>query len=288
MDRVAVFVDAGYLFAAGSIALGGEKLKRSGIELDIDAAIKAFVEFATKETDLPLLRVYWYDGTSDGPTSQQAAIGKRPSVKVRLGLINSSGQQKGVDSLIITDLIALARNRAMASAVLLTGDEDIRVGVQQAQEFGVRVHLIGIAPVERNLSPYLLQEADALSVWEKKQVESFMKIRAPRVEKIVAAPALNPVVPVAEPARVPVLVGALERAGPTAETVVTQVIAQLSIEQIAVVASVGHPTNVPADVDRRLLGTAKAVFGRILEKDELKELRRRFMTSCVERHNAQK
>lgn len=34
MDRVAVFIDAGYLFAQGSIELSGVKLPRGQIELD--------------------------------------------------------------------------------------------------------------------------------------------------------------------------------------------------------------------------------------------------------------
>ena len=60
--------------------------------------------------------------------------------------MNSVGEQKGVDSLIVTDMINLARNRAISDAVFVSGDEDLRVGVQQAQEFGVRVHLVGIKP----------------------------------------------------------------------------------------------------------------------------------------------
>jgi uncharacterized LabA/DUF88 family protein len=77
------------------------------------------------------------------------------NVKVRLGFVNSVGEQKGVDSLIVTDMIALARNRAVSDAVLVSGDEDLRVGVQQAQEFGVRVHLVGIKPSGGNQSLFL-------------------------------------------------------------------------------------------------------------------------------------
>lgn len=66
-------------------------------------------------------------------------------MKVRLGFVNSVGEQKGVDSLIVTDMIALARNRAISDAVLMSGDEDLRVGVQQAQELGVRAGCLGIA-----------------------------------------------------------------------------------------------------------------------------------------------
>jgi uncharacterized LabA/DUF88 family protein len=52
--------------------------------------------------------------------------------KVRLGFVNRAGEQKGVDSLIVTDMISPARNRAMADAVLRSGDEDLRVGVIQS------------------------------------------------------------------------------------------------------------------------------------------------------------
>lgn len=37
MDRTGVFVDAGYLFAAGSILLSGEKLRRGEVNLTNDA-----------------------------------------------------------------------------------------------------------------------------------------------------------------------------------------------------------------------------------------------------------
>ena len=138
MDRVAVFVDAGYLFAQGSKELSGAKLTRSECDLDHSAIRSALRDFAEGASSLPLLRIYWYDGTSQGPTPQHIALANQPDVKVRLGFVNSQGQQKGVDSLIVTDMITLARNQAMAACVLLSGDEDLRVGVQQAQEYGIR------------------------------------------------------------------------------------------------------------------------------------------------------
>jgi uncharacterized LabA/DUF88 family protein len=140
MDRVAVFVDAGYVFAQGSLLLTGRKLPRSEVTLAHEEAVKAFGGFGTRVSGVPLLRVYWYDGTSTGPTAQHLTLAHLQDVKVRLGFVNSVGEQKGVDSLIVTDMITLARNRAISDAVLVSGDEDLRVGVQQAQEFGVRVH----------------------------------------------------------------------------------------------------------------------------------------------------
>lgn len=156
MDRVAVFVDAGYVFAQGSVLLAGKKLPRGEITLDHQAGVDVLARFAEKVSAARLLRIYWYDGTSTGPTPQHLTLAHLDNVKVRLGFVNSVGEQKGVDSLIVTDMIALARNRAISDAVLVSGDEDLRVGVQQAQEFGVRVHLVGIKPSRGSQSLFLL------------------------------------------------------------------------------------------------------------------------------------
>lgn len=74
MDRVAVFVDAGYVFAQGSVLLGGRKRPRSEVILDHEAAIRLVSDFATRTANVPLLRVYWYDGTSTGPTPQHLTL----------------------------------------------------------------------------------------------------------------------------------------------------------------------------------------------------------------------
>lgn len=94
---------------------------------------------------------------------------------MRLGFVNTVGQQKGVDSLIVTDMITLARNGAIAECVLLSGDEDLRVGVQLAQEHGVRVHLLGIKPARGSQSILLRQEADATYEWARSDIESFLR-----------------------------------------------------------------------------------------------------------------
>jgi hypothetical protein len=98
MDRVAVFVDAGYVFAQGSVLQAGRKLPRGEVALDHAAAVTALTEFAQSVSGAQLLRIYWYDGTSTGPTAQHLTLAHLDGVKVRLGLVNSVGQQKGVDS----------------------------------------------------------------------------------------------------------------------------------------------------------------------------------------------
>ena len=74
-----------------------------------------------------------------------------------------AGQQKGVDSLIVRDLMVLAGRRAISTAFLLGGDEDLREGVREAQDLGIEVVLLGIEPVSgSNLSDLLVMEADQL------------------------------------------------------------------------------------------------------------------------------
>lgn len=60
------------------------------------------------------MRIYWYDGTSQGPTPQHITLADQADVKVRPGFVNPRGEQKGVDSLVVTDMLTLARNGAMA------------------------------------------------------------------------------------------------------------------------------------------------------------------------------
>lgn len=177
--RVAVFVDAGYLYAAGSSACFGKTLPRDNVSLDVSAVIDKLKEAADALSDgAKLLRIYWYDGALVRQLSNEhRRIADADDVKLRLGVVTPHGKQKGVDSLVVTDLIDLARNRAVSDAVLLSGDEDTRIGVQIAQSFGVRVHLVGIATSSKNQSAALKQESDTTVEWHKADVETFMAQR---------------------------------------------------------------------------------------------------------------
>ena len=177
MDRVAVFVDAGYFFAQGSAAKFGGGVSRAELQLNVPEAVEALKKMAEESSGLSLLRIYWYDGARRGlPSAEQAALAFRDNVKLRLGVVGFDGKQKGVDSLAVTDMITLARNAAMAECVLLSGDDDLRVGVQQAQEFGVRVRLVGIAAENGSTSQsnLLRREADATSEWGVRDVDSLL------------------------------------------------------------------------------------------------------------------
>src|ERR1039458_3206101 len=180
MERVAVFVDAGYLFAQGTTNLTNNKVSRSQLTLNAAEIVNQLKTLAqTQSGGRTLLRVYWYDGAKSGPTVEQITLADMDDVKVRLGSINSAGQQKGVDSLLVTDLIDLARNQAIADAYIVTGDGDMRIAVQIAQSFGVRVHLINLEPAGVSLNPQLRQEADTVHEIPKVDVAKFLQTKVP-------------------------------------------------------------------------------------------------------------
>ncbi|GGT82108.1 NYN domain-containing protein [Streptomyces lateritius] len=159
----AIFVDAGYVYAAAGLLVAGTEDRRS-FDLDAEGIIEAFIDMArTIFADSRLLRVYWYDGARRRiHTPEQQSIAELPDVKVRLGNLNSNNQQKGVDSLIRTDLESLARHRAISDAALVGGDEDLVSAVEAAQGYGARVHLWGIEAAEgRNQAEPLLWEVDS-------------------------------------------------------------------------------------------------------------------------------
>lgn len=176
MDRAAVFVDAGYVFAEGSKLIAAQKLPRSQLLLEYDVLLQLLQQVATTLTGLPLLRVYWYDGASAKPSPSHVALSYRPNVKLRLGAVDAAGQQ-GVDELLAHDLLVLSRNRAMSDALLLSGDDDIRGAAELAQEQGVRVHLLGIPPARDNQAAALVQAADTCRELTEPEVRSFLRKR---------------------------------------------------------------------------------------------------------------
>jgi uncharacterized LabA/DUF88 family protein len=150
MNRFVVMVDAGYLLRQ-SIEMVSNRASTSRADLEIvdpDGLINTLLEKSRSTLNLSgkeLLRVYWYDGViANGLTPQQRSLVKVNDVQFRAGTINGRGQQKGVDSLIITDLIELTSHHAICDAVLVTGDSDLAVGIEIAQKRGVRIAVIGL------------------------------------------------------------------------------------------------------------------------------------------------
>ncbi|MEV0692624.1 NYN domain-containing protein [Streptomyces sp. NPDC050388] len=187
----AIFVDAGYLYAAAGRLVAGTEDRRA-FDLDAEGLIDALIDRArTIFADSRLLRVYWYDGARRRiHTAEQQTIAELPDVKVRLGNLNANNQQKGVDSLIRSDLESLARHRAISDAALLGGDEDLVPAVEAAQGYGARVHLWGIeAPEGRNQAEPLLWEVDSQRTFELDFFKPYVSRRtAPAYEPATGRP----------------------------------------------------------------------------------------------------
>ena len=164
--RVATFVDAGYFFAASSQAIKNKQVQRRNIRIvSPEKLLCGICAQSLQISKCPdSLRTYWYDAVqSTRPSLEQTEIATLAGVKLRLGTLNNAGEQKGVDSLIVTDLIELARNKAIADAILISGDEDLRIAVQVAQTYGVRVHILAVGDHTRNVSQTLKMEADSVN-----------------------------------------------------------------------------------------------------------------------------
>ena len=265
--RSAVFVDAGYFYAQGSKAVSGQKLVRTQIALDLPKVISKLRDESCKRTsDASLLRIYWYDGLAHGGLSQdQQRLAYMEDVKLRLGIVNQSGQQKGVDSLIVTDLVELARNHAITDAILLSGDEDLRIGVQIAQSFGVRVHLIGIEPSRGSQSLSLLQEADTTTEWNKDVLSELMSL-------LSDSSYLNQ----SPGSYAQSLMG--RGTEDELELTVNGYLSSLDKQEVSVLSRLGDFENVPPQFDRRLLASCRTALGRDLdsyEKDQMRKLLRK-------------
>lgn len=177
MDRFGIFIDAGRLFAAaGALCLG--VTDRDQLALDIEGVLSTLSEDAASDCHLSPLRTYWYDAAPDAvPTTEHLAIAAHSGVKLRLGrLVGNPPRQKGVDSKIVRDLIILSQHRAISTAYLLGGDEDLSEGVVEAQELGVRVVLftIGHGP---GLARTLAMAADEVIVLDRDVVSPLISLR---------------------------------------------------------------------------------------------------------------
>jgi uncharacterized LabA/DUF88 family protein len=267
MRRFAVFVDAGYLLAAGAEAVSGAPARRHNISLrDAKEFTRALVERASAQCSIPdLLRVYWYDAMQGARISlEQSTVAHQAGVKLRLGSLNNAGEQKGVDSLIVTDLIELARNGAIVDAVLVSGDEDLRVAVQVAQTFGVRVHLLAVGDASRNVSPSLQMEADSVDTLDRVWLEQHITVRA-------NAPVPTPPPPPAAGKTLSAVETSVEDA---AAVVAKELLLPVPPgERDALRGHFASNQTVPAEYDRKLIAKTAKLLGRYLESAEMRKIR---------------
>ncbi len=176
-SRCAVYVDAGYLLASAATRVTGTSL-RSGVHVLHDRLITAITDQAELSSGLPLLRVNWYDsGGRPGGTADpiQEQIGLLPRVKLRLGRLSHSGEQKGVDLRIGLDLLMHARYQAVDVMYLVSGDDDLTEAVEEVQGHGIPVILLAVPNADGRphaVSRHLQREADGLETLHPEAIDS--------------------------------------------------------------------------------------------------------------------
>jgi uncharacterized LabA/DUF88 family protein len=277
--QTAVFVDAGYLCMAAGQAAAGQSVQRRHVRLHLKEAIARITAACTElGNGAPLLRIYWYDGCPGGnrKTAEHEEIARWPDVKLRLGTINREGKQKGVDTKLVLDLVELATNRAISDAIILGGDEDLREGVLRAQALGVRVHVVGITCENNNQSQDLLAEADRILLWSTKEAKELVEIVPEPNDARHEARQDSRNESTEQPIDPAIIEAAEEAAG------------KANLDDIQRYWKL-HDNGLPADVDGRLLATARGhLGGRSLNENERKQLRAHHLTLIKKRIAAEK
>lgn len=190
-SRFAVFVDAGYLLAAGAWATVGS-YKR----VDARVAVAELTTWLRQEAEADaggreLLRLYWYDASPRRePTSEHREVAMQTDTKLRLGSLNAYNQQKGVDALLLTDMIDLAGTHSIDLAYLVSGDEDLVEAVRRIQAVGVRLILWGVDTPKNTVSVELRNEADRWRMLTSADLRAFFESAA--LATPASAPAPTP------------------------------------------------------------------------------------------------
>ena len=249
MDKYAIFIDAGYFWTQLSYLFYGEKREREDISLNTrmmrECLIRRIQNVLSGER---FLRIYWYDACEMNglPTKQHKIISSTDGIKIRYGLRNSAGVQKGVDGLLTEDLTGLARNRAITSGVIVSGDADLLPGICKAQEYGVTVCRLDL-PGREASSPQLCQEVDRNIKLDESDIHTFAR----KIEN-----GEN---------------GALHQ-------IAVDFVTGLSEDEKRTMTAV---RSLPYEIDKKLLYSAKTSLDRPLEYDEKITLRGIVMKLCA-------
>jgi len=178
-DRVAIFIDGSNLYHA---------LRSNFGRYDLN-----FAEFTKKLCGLRrMFRIYYYNVLQDptqraeGHREQQEFLNtlrETPYLEVRLGgtKLAQGGVpvEKGIDVMLVTDLLHFAWNDLYDIAVLVSGDSDFAYALQAIKNMGKHVE---VAYFESNISKDLLAVADNKHLLDR-NFFSDLWVRKPRPYK---------------------------------------------------------------------------------------------------------
>lgn len=204
--QLAGFVDAGFLKAQGARAIGAPRRR-----VQVNARRMVIELQRLVRRDDGFLRAYWYDGALDPKEpayrKQRAyfdAIASTPGLRLRLGHLQRSTpawqrpvqraleecgveldrfqqffefrtetRQKGVDTLMVLDMVRLAERHAYDIAVLVAGDRDLAEAVRAVQDAGRLV--VVLLPEGAGVAAELRQLADVVRYIEGQRLRGIIE-----------------------------------------------------------------------------------------------------------------
>jgi uncharacterized LabA/DUF88 family protein len=151
IDRVAIFIDGGYVEKILERAFAGTRIDYGRLVAELGGG-------------RDLLRAYYYTcppHEGDPPSPEEivrksradrffGALRRLPRFEVRLGRLERRTcahcgtvdfRQKRADLMLGVDLVNLGARQQISGAVLVTGDSDLVPAVQVAKDSGILVHL---------------------------------------------------------------------------------------------------------------------------------------------------
>ena len=167
----------------------------------------------------------------------------------------------------------MARNHAIDTALLVSGDEDILVGVQTAQSFGVRVHLLGIDPAHSQ-SQRLMNEADLCHEWSAGIVTPWISLKSFASGPLPATAGDFGALQTDD--------GGAAAPSPTITSEQMAVIAENLSRELGergdlIIANWDRVKRIPPDINLKLMHAASELIGRSIEPRERITVRRLFV-----------
>ncbi len=199
-DRIAIFIDGSNLYHA---------LRSNFGRYDLN-----FAEF-TKKLCGPrrMFRTYYYNVLQDptqraeGYREQQEFLNtlrETPYLEVRLGGTKMAPGgipvEKGIDVMLVTDLLHFAWNNLYDVAVLVSGDSDFAYALQAIKNMGKHVE---VAYFESNVSKDLLAVADNKHLLNRDFFRDLWARKGPRRHKGKRLSGILPRVGIPETANIP-------------------------------------------------------------------------------------
>ncbi len=138
--RIAVFVDAGYLWAS-LLHTTSRIYNTECLFPDFHYLFKNLRLATARKYPRADIKVLWYDAPHPF-TEIDLQHAENVGIVVRRGLLSPDGRQKCIDTLITSDLISCAYEKSIDCAILLTGDIDFLPAIELCWRQGLPVSLL--------------------------------------------------------------------------------------------------------------------------------------------------